>query len=168
MAASNWPSSSSSGSASGGIQSLVKAIEKNPNDASARRALAYALYESGNFSDAANQFAALSALTKLSPGDSEKYIDALVNAKRDREATFVMENRLVSNRYDTDTRIKLAKLYAGLGLREKACRTCRTGMKEYYSINDFKRLKDTLVEVENQGQNQNSPSDAQNHEHIGG
>ena len=151
-----------------GIQRLAKAVVKNPNDASARRTLAYALFADEQFSAAADQFDALSALSKLTQGDYEKYVDALMSAGRDREACNVMEVRLVSNRWDVESRIRLANLYAKLNMKDKARQTCRAGMKDYTSINDFKRLKETLEGVDAVAGQQGKPGSSVDYQHVGG
>lgn len=137
-----------SGNVSAGIKRLAAVVEQHPSDPAARRYLAYALLQTGQFSDAADQFKALATLSKLAPQDDSKYIEALIAAKREAEAAALLQSKLDRDAYDVDTRLRLARLYSNLGWRDKARATCRSGMADYRSINDFKKLKSTLENLE--------------------
>jgi Flp pilus assembly protein TadD len=125
------------------IELFTRAAKKSPNNALARRYLAYALLQNGQAAEAASQFKALATLGALTGEDEERYMDAL-NKSGDQQGAIAMVTKKVSEQPDdAQMRIKLARLYSDAGQNERARQVVAEGLKlTPKTPEDYQALKD--------------------------
>jgi tetratricopeptide (TPR) repeat protein len=99
----------------GAIEALTLAVKKQPNNANARRYLAYAFARAGNPADAESQFKALAALQMLSDEDLFTYCDALEADGNAKQAVDLIAQRLAANEDNVQIRARLARIYYRAG-----------------------------------------------------
>jgi tetratricopeptide (TPR) repeat protein len=125
------------------IELFTRAAKKSPNNALARRYLAYALLQNGQAAEASSQFKALATLGALTGEDEERYMDAL-NKSGDQQGAIAMVSKKVSDQPDdAQMRIKLARLYSDAGQNERARQVVAEGLKlTPKTPEDYQALKD--------------------------
>jgi tetratricopeptide (TPR) repeat protein len=131
------------------IQVLAKAVVKSPNNAIARRYLAYCLLDNGNAREAISQFKALDVMGVLNSTDDAKYIEALKSNGNFAEASVLVARKLAIHPDSIDTRIELANLYAQLSWKPKARQVLMEGMSHSTSPGDTATLQGALNCINN-------------------
>ncbi|HEY9791250.1 MAG TPA: tetratricopeptide repeat protein, partial [Candidatus Obscuribacterales bacterium] len=124
------------GNSDDAAQYLVEAVKRSPNDASARRYLAYTLIEAGESGEAVDQFAALTKMQSLPPGDMLMYAKALNDAKQPEQAVNVYRAILAADQTNDRARTQLINLYTATGDKEKAIRLAQEGIQASPNMKD--------------------------------
>lgn len=102
------------------ITRLTAVIKNDPDNAQARKYLAYASMDIGQPDAAAQQFQASDRLEPLSLDDNRMYAKALIACGRKQQAALPMSRILVKVPGDLSTRMELIRLYWFLGMRTEA------------------------------------------------
>jgi tetratricopeptide (TPR) repeat protein len=159
----------SSGNLPAAIQLLAKAVVKNPNNANARRYLAYCLLDNGNTRESVAQFKALDVMGVLNSTDETKYISALEKTGNLAETSVLVARKLAIHPDSVETRIQLANLYAQLGWKPKARQVLMEGLSHSTSPGDTATLQETLNNINNSGEAApGQPPSSQPHHRIDG
>jgi tetratricopeptide (TPR) repeat protein len=125
------------------IELFTRAAKKSPNNALARRYLAYALLQNGQASEASSQFKALATLGSLTGEDEERYMDALNKSGDQRGAIAMLSKKVSEQPDDAQMRMKLARILSDAGQTERARQLVAEGLKQTpRSPEDYQALKD--------------------------
>lgn len=110
------------------ITLLSAAVKGKPNDAQARRYLAYAFVQAKDFASAASQFAMLTSMGPLSAEDRVMYGKALYRQKRYAEATQMYGTVVAQYPTNDEARQGLINALIDSGARAQAIQQCQEGM----------------------------------------
>ena len=136
-------SSIQSGNAGYAIRLMKAALRQNPNDARARRILAVACFNAGEYVGAANQFAYFAA-QPMSAEEQYMYGKSLSKANRLETAIEVLRRLLRSQPNYTQARVELIKAYSLAGFRDHAREECQIGMQQSRTQTDYMQFKSLL------------------------
>ncbi len=120
------------------------AIQLNPSDLRARRYLANALYNTGDYVESSNQFAAVAAVQALSMDEYFLYGKALVKAKRVEQAIKVLEPIVVQQPTFSKARVQLIKAYALAGFNDHVRSQCQEGMQRAATKDEYAEFKSLM------------------------
>lgn len=109
-------------------QYLIEAVRKKPNDASARRYLAYTLVEAGANEQAAQQFAALAKVQPLPPGDMLMYAKSLVDGNKVGEGIHIYYAMVTADPLNDRARKALIEALIQSGASGKAKQLAEEGL----------------------------------------
>lgn len=129
------------------IEKLSRAVQLFPNDARARRYLAYALLEGHQPIGALEQFKQLAALGQQTSDDQVVMADALTESGRPKEAIRLCKRCLETDANNTKVYAKMARAYAALGFPEKAVQVCQEGMEHASSTAQQEELETVRAEI---------------------
>lgn len=122
------------------ISLLKTALHANPNDARARRYLALAFFNAGEYVGAANQFAYV-ARQGLSAEEQYMYGKSLSRSDRLENAIEVLKNLVAQQPQYTKARMELVKAYSKAGFRDHAREECQIGMQQARNQADYTEFK---------------------------
>ncbi|PWT99377.1 MAG: hypothetical protein C5B53_05450 [Candidatus Melainabacteria bacterium] len=117
------------GKAQRAIDELSRAVKLFPNDARARRYLAYALIEDRQPIGALEQFKHLANLGGQTLEDKLAMADALTELGRAKDSIRLLKPCLESDDVNAKVYAKMALAYNSLGFPEKAIELCQQGMQ---------------------------------------
>lgn len=110
------------------ILCFARAVRQSPSNPSARRYLAYAFWQRGDFADAVVQLEALNTLGQLDSDDSLLEARCLENSGQMQKAEKILLTLIKANPDDLAAEAELAKAYMSMGLTEKSKDLCRDGL----------------------------------------
>lgn len=110
------------------IACFARAVRNDKNDGTARRYLAYALCNQGQFASAATQLQALGVIEPLNENDNLILATCLAGTGENEGATPILSRLLRKHPNSVPVRIALAKIYFSTGYPRKARNLCRQGL----------------------------------------
>lgn len=117
------------GSASTAAQALNLAVRMEPRHALARRYLAYALTQSGDYANACQQFAVLGRIQRLNAQDLMAYTKATIGARQYADTLKVCRVLLGADPTNFVGRSSLAQAYLEMGQYPQATAAANDGMR---------------------------------------
>jgi tetratricopeptide (TPR) repeat protein len=135
------------GKAQKSIEELSRAVKLFPNDARARRYLAYALIEDRQPLGALEQFKQLANLGGQTIEDKLAMADALIEVGQGKEALRLLKTCLENEDCKAKVYAKMALTYNSLGFPDKAIALCQEGMQSAKTTEEQEALEAVRAQI---------------------
>lgn len=120
---------------------LNKAVQADPNNATARKYLAYAHLHSGNMDKAVAQFQAWNYLQPIPPSEMLLFGKTLMKAGKYAQAAQVFDDLVNADPRNSSAKVQLIKAFSLAGQTERARSVCLKSMSEAKDKNEYESYR---------------------------